>query len=114
MDAEERAKYRTELEGNPVFQEMRLELEALRERNLILINIARDHCPDKNSMLFIHMQPDRMAEREPVKEIKVIVPRCVNIYYDSNDRVFGIEILDVPPLASAQAFDAVEKHWRDG
>lgn len=117
---EDRARHRAALEGNPVFQEMRLELEGMAEalkimteRNRILMNIARDHCPDSHGSLYIHMQPNRMNERGSAHKTSRIAEDVV-IDFDSDGKVLGIEILNVPPLVSAAAFDAIEKNWRNG
>lgn len=113
LSDEQYAKHRAELEGNPVFQKMRLDLDVMRERNIILLNVARDHCPDNHGSLYIHMQPHRMDERGSVAKTSRVA-QDVNIDFDSNGKVLGIEILNVPSLPSAQAFDEVEKHWRNG
>src|SRR5258705_750723 len=63
LSDEQYAKHRAELEGNPVFQKMRMDLDVMRERNIILLNVARDHYPDNHGSLDIHMQPHRMDER---------------------------------------------------
>lgn len=113
LSPEQRAQYRAALEGNPVYQELRIRCDILHERNLILMNIARDHCPDRYGSLYIHMQPHRMAEDGAAAKTTRVAPN-INIDYDSNGQVYGVEILDVPALASAAAMDAVSKDWRNG
>jgi uncharacterized protein YuzE len=113
LTPEERTRYRIQLEGNPVFQELRLERDALHEQNILLRSLARDHCPDSHGSLYIHMQPNRMDERGAASKTSAVA-RDVNIDFDSDGNVFGIEILNVPSLVSAARMDEVDPHWRNG